>query len=226
MFEKIMKHKLIILILIFSMSLIGCNYETKTSDNKEEKIDFHEEFIKAREKRRFMDELRMQNPGKAIPIISSMLRNEPQNIELLELRAIKRAEGKDYKGAISDLEKMEEISGKSSFLKGHYFEALGENKKALKYYLKNEYYYDAAKLFEKNNNFSEAIKYYTLDIEKNQNTDLLLKNKYKQRGILKIKTGKKNEGCQDLRTASEMISIFDEGDLSKEIFEAIRKYCN
>ncbi|MBG6110976.1 tetratricopeptide (TPR) repeat protein [Flavobacterium sp. CG_9.10] len=167
---------------------------------------------------------------KAIFSFSKHLQNNPNDTDVLFMRAMTKSELNDMYGAISDYDKILSLEGevtpttyKFSTVYNNkayclvnlknYKEALPLVEKALKldtteWYIwdtRAEIYMNLGKLDESISDCNEALK-----IKENSNSYLI-------RGLAKIKKGEKSQGCQDLSKAGEL------GE--SKAYDAIIKYC-
>lgn len=149
----------------------------------------------------------------------------PDNLQYLENYARTLYELEDYKGAAMHFEKyilnkddnpeMHNFLGLCSFNQEDYLGAVQYFTKAIEYNGKSAIYYDnraAAK--EKLEDYVGTINDYSTSIKIYPNDPAV----FYKRGLIKILTSKKIEGCLDLATANEM-----EYEPAKE---AIMKNCN
>jgi tetratricopeptide (TPR) repeat protein len=168
---------------------------------------------------------------KAIFAFSKHLQNNPNDTDVLFMRAMTKSELNDKYGAISDYDKILSFEGEVT-PKAYKFSTIYNNKAYCLVNLKN--YKEALPLVEKAlnldktegyiwdtraeihlnlGNYSQAISDATkaLDIEKNANSYLV-------RGLAFLKSANKSKGCQDLSKSGEL------GE--SKAYEAIKKYCN
>ncbi len=169
--------------------------------------------------------------SNAIFYCSKALEIEPENTEILFLRALSKSEMDDRYGAISDYDKILSMEGKITprFYKfstvynnkafclvelGDYNAAMPFVQKALELDQTEWYIWDTrAEIFLNLGELDKCISDCTKAISIKANG-----NSYLVRGLAYIKKGEKNKGCQDLSKA---------GELGEETaYQKIKEHCN
>lgn len=128
---------------------------------------------------------------KALVEFEGYLKKDAKNDEIINMVGLCKYQDEDYKGAIKDFSKAIELNGKSAI-----------------------YYDNRASAKEQIEDYEGAIIDYTESISRNP-TDA---STFYKRGLIKILSSKKLEGCMDLGTAKDM--------KYGAATDAIMKHCN
>lgn len=170
--------------------------EYKLKKYSEATESFREAMKKNAENLQYVDNLgnalyRLQKYSEAEAVFEAYLKKSNKNADIYNMLGLCKYQEEEYKGAIANFTKAIEVNGKVAV----FFENRGDAKSQLE-------------------DYTGAIADYTLSISVNPNDAEL----FFKRGMMKIRSSKKLEGCQDLGTAHDM--KFEDAK------DAIIKNCN